>query len=306
MTVAREDRADHREIALSPRVVAVTVRHSVAPRDLRRARALVGEGRQDQPVDVLGRDLRVGAGANRARRRAVHVQLLLACFLHQGRDGRGQISQAARNVGIVAGRAGAAVAVVVHGPDIEAVAGEHVHERILPLAGHAQVIAGARRIRRAVYQEHNRLLLAALRGDTFAVEIELHVAFVRPVFARLNFRLRLALSRRCNRNEPGPCSGYDGAACDGAVHEFLLRRCWRNHSKSGPWAAVSRHDSALETPGWISTGDFCSKVRSGAWPRSRRERTRLRNSPRSPSRNGLRLFAPARWPKAFQTPRTRA
>ena len=103
VAVAREDRTDHREVTLAARACAIAVRDRIAPRDLGRAGALIGECREDQPVDPLGRDLCVGAGADRARRCAIHMQLLLSGLLHDDRDCGFEVLDATRDVGIVAG-----------------------------------------------------------------------------------------------------------------------------------------------------------------------------------------------------------
>ena len=183
VTVAGEDRADHGGVALAPRVGAQLVDALAPPRDLRRAFALVGEGADHQAVDPLGLRLRVGAGADAAGRCAVEVHLLLAGLLHDDGNRGLQILDAARDVGIVARRAGIAVAVVVHGPDVVAVARKHVHERVFALARHREVIGRPRRVRGAVHEEQDRQrrLARLRRADALAPEVELHVALFRPV-----------------------------------------------------------------------------------------------------------------------------
>ena len=86
-----------------------------------------------------------------------------------------------------------AVAVVVHGPDVVALARHHVHQRVFALARHAEIVGRARRVRRAVHQEQDRqrLLAGLRRADALAPEIELHAALVGPVF-----RLQISASRR--------------------------------------------------------------------------------------------------------------
>jgi hypothetical protein len=103
MAVAGEDRADHRGVALSPRVGTEFVDSFAPPRDLFRAFALVGEGGQNEPVDARRLRLREGRGADAARRRAVHVHLLLAGLLGDHRHRGFQILDAAGDVGVVAG-----------------------------------------------------------------------------------------------------------------------------------------------------------------------------------------------------------
>jgi hypothetical protein len=50
-----------------------------------------------------------------------------------------QILDSAGDVGITRGAAGLAVILVVHGPAVEAMAGEFVHDGIFAMAGHAQI-----------------------------------------------------------------------------------------------------------------------------------------------------------------------
>ena len=142
---------------------------------------------------------------------------------------------------------------MVHGPHVEAVAGHDVHQGVLALARNRQVVARTGGIRRAVHEEQDGLLFARLRGHPLAVKIELHAALVRPVFVRLNLglclRVRLADEAR---DEPGPCPGDDGTACDGMAsfgHGFL-RRCdvCASIAKQGVRRHYPRHDSALEGP----------------------------------------------------------
>ncbi len=158
---------------------------------------------------------------------------------HDGRR-RCEVGDAARDVRVVAGAAGTAVTVVIHGPHVIAVTREHVHERIFALAGHGEVVAGARRVGRAVHQEqHGQRRLARLgRPHALAPQVEPCAGFVGPVFAapdrgiggrcraaRLGAdRLRL---RRCGRYEP--CAQAearppeDGAACDRLVRLVLVQ-----------------------------------------------------------------------------------
>ena len=104
-------------------------------------------------------------------------------LLQHHRDRGLEVLDAAGDVGIVAGAAGAAVAVVVHGPHVVAVAREHVHERIFALARHGEVVGRARGVGGAVHQEQDRQrrLAGARRADALAPEVELHAALVRPV-----------------------------------------------------------------------------------------------------------------------------
>ena len=76
MTVAREDRANHRCVTLAPRVGAQLGDTLLPTRDFRGAITLIGEGRENKSFDALRPCLRVSGGANAARRRAEEVQLL--------------------------------------------------------------------------------------------------------------------------------------------------------------------------------------------------------------------------------------
>ena len=138
MAVAGEDRADHGGVALAPRVGAQLVDARRCAARSRPRRALVGEGRQDQPVDALG--LRLREGAARIAPDDVPYMCIFCrpvSFMHHRHRGL-QILDAAGDVGVVAGAAGVAVAVVVHGPDVIAVARHDVHQRIFALARHAR------------------------------------------------------------------------------------------------------------------------------------------------------------------------
>jgi hypothetical protein len=69
---------------------------------------------------------------------------------------------------------------MVHGPDVEAVARKHVHQRVLALAGHREVVARARRIGRSVDHEQHG---TRRRAEPLAQEVERDVALLGPVFA---------------------------------------------------------------------------------------------------------------------------
>ncbi len=71
---------------------------------------------------------------------------------------------------------------MVHGPDIEAVAREHVHQRVIA-ARNFQIKARLRRQRRAVNQkQHWRRLIGRARhfAELLAVDRKPHAGFVRP------------------------------------------------------------------------------------------------------------------------------
>ena len=144
MAVAAEDRADHAGVALAPRIGAQLIDVLLPPRDLRRAVALVGEGGEDQPVDALGLRLRV------RRRRGCRRTTCRKNASFAGRSpARRRATAASRSSTplamseLFAGTAGMAIAVMVHGPHVVAVTGEHIHQRIFALAGHGQVVAAS-------------------------------------------------------------------------------------------------------------------------------------------------------------------
>src|SRR5262245_5728738 len=232
MAVAGEDRADHGGVALAAVAGAQRLGPLRPPADLRRTGALVGEGDQHQPVDPLGVHLRIGAGADPPRGGAVEMHLGLAGLLQHDRDRGLEVLDAAVDVGIVAGAAGAAVAVVVHGPHVVAVAREHVHERIFALARHGEVVGRARRIRRAVHQEQDRqrLLAGARRADALAPEVEPHAALVRPVLGAPDravgrLRRRRAGGLRLRRCQAGHHARPEAEA--GPLEDAAARRVGR-------------------------------------------------------------------------------
>ena len=134
-------------------------------------------------------------------------------------DRRFQVLDAARDVGIALGAPGLPVVLVIHGPHVEAVAREHVHQRIFALARDLQV-EHPKRDRRAVHQEqHRQRCLARLRrADALAEHVERDVALLGPVFAAPDFglgRVRLGGERGADvgdGREPGHEPGADTQA----------------------------------------------------------------------------------------------
>src|SRR5262249_54733908 len=140
VAVAGEDRADHGRVALAAAMVAGELDLPRAIADLRRAGAFVGESGPHPPGDPLGLALRRRGGADGTGGGAVEMHLRLSGLPRHHRHRGFEVLDATGHVGIVAGTAGIAVAVVVHGPHVVAVAREYVHERVLALARHGEII----------------------------------------------------------------------------------------------------------------------------------------------------------------------
>src|SRR5207244_8834243 len=113
-------------------------------------------------------------------------------------------------VALGAGRA--AIALVVNGPDVEAVSGEHVHQRVLALAGNGEVEGRAGGDRRPVDEEEDRpgRLTFDRRAGALAEQVERDVALLRPVL-RAPWFFRRGLGGRTGTRS----KGADGEACPG-------------------------------------------------------------------------------------------
>src|SRR5262249_5110098 len=229
--VAGEARADHARIAVATIVLAVDLDLPLTPSDLRRAAAFIGEGSQHQPVHAFGVSLRESGGADRARGGAVEVHLCPTGFARHHRNGGVYIFDPGGGVGIGARASGLAVAGVVPRTDVAGVAREQVHERVLALARHGEIVGGARRIRGAVHQEQNgkRSLARLRRANAFAPEVERNIALLGPIFGapdRAFARLRRSRAGGLRlRGEGRRKSGTEAEACsfeDGAPRERLL------------------------------------------------------------------------------------
>src|SRR5262249_27572533 len=127
VSVAGEDRANHGGIALAAIVAAVELDLPLPPADLWRAGAFIGEGDQHQRLDPLRLGLRKRGGANGARGGAVEMHLRLPGFACDHRYRGFEILDAAGDIGIIARTARVAIAVVIHGPHVVAVAREYIH-----------------------------------------------------------------------------------------------------------------------------------------------------------------------------------
>ena len=91
MSIAGEDRADHRDIALASRIGAQLIDAGPAAFDLGGAFAFVGEGSENESIDPIRRFLRKSAGADRAGRLAEHMNLGAAGFALNDLERRGEI-----------------------------------------------------------------------------------------------------------------------------------------------------------------------------------------------------------------------
>ena len=204
----REDGADHIGVALAARIGAQFSDLVAPPLDFRRAFTFVSGSGEHQAVDVLRHILRELRRADAARGFTEEVKLAAPGLGQQHRHSRLEVLDTTGDIGVVAGTAGIAEAVMIHGPDVEAGASELVHERIV-LARHLEVITGTRRQRRAVHQEQHRQRgrAGSWRADTLAPQVEFHIAFVGPVFTAPDFggcglrRRSLRVGRRHSRNQ---------------------------------------------------------------------------------------------------------
>src|SRR5262249_24782063 len=140
VSFAGEDRANHGGIALAAIMAAVELDLLLPPVDLWRASAFIGESDQHQPLDPFRLGLHKSGGADGARGRAGEMHLGLPGCACDHRYRGFEILDAAGDIGIIPRAARVAIAVVIHGPHVVAVAREYVHERILALARDAEVV----------------------------------------------------------------------------------------------------------------------------------------------------------------------
>jgi len=96
------------------------------------------------------------------------VILLPAGFTGDDFDRCFQILDAALDVGIARSAPGLAVILMIHGPAIEAIAGELIHHGIFAMAGHVE-IEHPRGHRRAMNEEQDRLRWLAGLGRANAL-----------------------------------------------------------------------------------------------------------------------------------------
>src|SRR5665213_169613 len=134
------------------------------------------------------------------------------------------------------------VTVMVHGPDVVAVACQHVHERVFALSRNREIIRGARRVRRAVHQEHDwpRRFAWAGCADALAPKVKFHVAFFRPIVLVPDFfagrrRLRLRSGEKTEQASADADTGalQHRAAGQGTfelTHGVSSNRPWLSHA----------------------------------------------------------------------------
>src|SRR3954467_3850884 len=92
------------------------------------------------------------------------MEAALPCLLHDEIAGRFQILHALRDVRVPLGARRSPIALEIHRPDVEAVLGEDVHQRVLALAGHGEVERRTTGERRAVdEEEYGQRTLARFR-----------------------------------------------------------------------------------------------------------------------------------------------
>src|SRR5262249_32717376 len=108
-----------------------------------------------------------------------------------------QILGAARDIGIAAGASRFPVIFMVHSPDIEAPAREHIHHRIFAMAWRIEV-ENPPRLRGAVHKEKNRPRRFARfwRAEPLTEYIEWNVALFGPVFSAPDVAVGRGM-RRC-------------------------------------------------------------------------------------------------------------
>ena len=153
--VAGGDRPDHVAIALAHVVRAVIIELLGALGQGRRSLALVGEGGEHQPIDALGRDHGIGPGTQRSGGLAEEMEFLPTGLARDDFDRGLEVLHAAGDIGISGGAARLAVILVIHGPAVETVTGELVHDGIFAVARHFDV-ERPRGDRGAVHEEEYR------------------------------------------------------------------------------------------------------------------------------------------------------
>ena len=117
---------------------------------------------------------------------------------------------------------GAAVALVVHGPGVEAARREPVHHRGIRPARHVEVEGRLRRHRRAVHEEDGAALRHARRRGLLVPQEELHVALLRPVLgAALSRSIVDPSAMRFSMRDIVPASA---SILRGCSRSFLLAR----------------------------------------------------------------------------------
>src|ERR1700722_817394 len=112
---------------------------------------------------------------------------------------------------------------MVHGPDVEAITGKDIHERVLA-ARNGKIVARKRRQRGAVDQEQNRKWRGGGRGfaEALSEHVELHVSLLGPIVMAPDIG-RFRRGGLCGREagdqtgaKTEPRAGEEGASCQGS------------------------------------------------------------------------------------------
>ena len=177
--VAIEDGLEKRAIGLA--LVAAAPLGQALPAFCQCGRALSRpyEAVEDQALDPLGAGLREGGRAQCAARLAEDDGRCAPAFRHDQRPHRIEIDHSVGDVGVAARARRAAVAIVVHRPDIETQFREVIHDGIVVMAGDVQVVARERGKRGAMDQEQHA---AVVTFEALPEDEEPGFAFRRPVF----------------------------------------------------------------------------------------------------------------------------
>jgi hypothetical protein len=134
---------DHTGVAFPPRAGAQHVEVLSPPFNLGRPVALVGEGGEDEPIHPLGFALGERSGTDGTRRLAKEMEFRTAGLAQQNGHCRLEVLDPTRYIGIVVRASRVAITVMIHGPDVEAVSGKDVHQRIFGAAGNVQIVTGS-------------------------------------------------------------------------------------------------------------------------------------------------------------------
>jgi hypothetical protein len=177
-----------------------------------------------------------------------------------------QILDPAGNVGIARGASRLAVILVIHGPAVEPVASEFIHDRIFAMPGHGEIESpGAHRGAVNEEQHRPRRLTGLGRAEPLAKHPQRNIAFLGPVFAApdlaaLRWRGTRAL-RRGGTRQSGDHAGTKskaGAPDDRATRQRMIKIC-HGFLRSG-FFVFFRHRRAQQ-PVWIPFDDADSNRR---------------------------------------------
>src|ERR1700722_8881979 len=215
--VAGGDRTDHLAVTLAHVVSAIIVELLGTLDESWGAFALVRESGQHQTIDAVGGNLRKSAGADRTSGFTEKVILLPSGFLGEDVERNLEIFDTALDVGITRSPTGLAVIFVVHGPAVEAVAGELVHHGVF-LTFDLNIEA-ARRHRRTVHEEQHRLgrLAGFRRTDALAEHPQRHITLLRPILVAPDLAFFAGSAGALSGQRSGKTSGDKTEA--GALHQ---------------------------------------------------------------------------------------